>query len=294
MPVVYCIIFLSTQTKFKSFSCFFFLLEIRHLNHNMAFVSPSSTIPTPVISIQSNLGLDSGQQKNPILTRHAGHDGHPGQHDDNTHPPPLPQSSLQTTYGITEADTNLSLGFPSSWSIPNVNNPSRSLNDVNNGEPYPSSAPSSSVEPQSHSPPLTDNNFITSVNDKYEASSPHSKNHVALFSSILDLKRLNLGIVLHNSGSVVRDHLASERTFLAYVHTSLALASAGVGMVQLFKIADLIFPNSSEIPMTEESRRMQRFAVPLGILTQVLALYILFLGEWFSLLSLLGARLRQW
>ena len=36
-------------------------------------------------------------------------------------------------------------------------------------------------------------------------------------------------LLLENSGSVARDHLASERTYLAYVRTSLALASAGVG-----------------------------------------------------------------
>jgi hypothetical protein len=35
---------------------------------------------------------------------------------------------------------------------------------------------------------------------------------------------------LVNSGSVARDHLASERTFLAYVRTSLAISSMGVGM----------------------------------------------------------------
>lgn len=34
---------------------------------------------------------------------------------------------------------------------------------------------------------------------------------------------------LENSGSVARDHLASERTFLAYMRTSLALASSGIG-----------------------------------------------------------------
>ena len=34
---------------------------------------------------------------------------------------------------------------------------------------------------------------------------------------------------LLNNGSVARDHLASERTYLAYVRTSLGLASAGVG-----------------------------------------------------------------
>ena len=39
---------------------------------------------------------------------------------------------------------------------------------------------------------------------------------------------------LENSGSVARDHLASERTFLAYMRTSLAIASSGVGEYPLF------------------------------------------------------------
>ena len=39
---------------------------------------------------------------------------------------------------------------------------------------------------------------------------------------------------LENSGSVARDHLASERTFLAYTRTSLAIASSGVGESPLF------------------------------------------------------------
>jgi hypothetical protein len=40
---------------------------------------------------------------------------------------------------------------------------------------------------------------------------------------------LTLSLVLENKGNVARDHLASERTYLAYVRTSLACASAGVG-----------------------------------------------------------------
>lgn len=33
----------------------------------------------------------------------------------------------------------------------------------------------------------------------------------------------------HITGTVARDHLASERTWLTYVQTSLAIASIGVG-----------------------------------------------------------------
>lgn len=39
----------------------------------------------------------------------------------------------------------------------------------------------------------------------------------------------DVSLTLQNSGAVARDHLALERTFLAYTRTSLALASAGVG-----------------------------------------------------------------
>jgi uncharacterized membrane protein YidH (DUF202 family) len=41
--------------------------------------------------------------------------------------------------------------------------------------------------------------------------------------------KLSPSLRLENSVSVARNHLASERTFLAYVRTSLAIASAGVG-----------------------------------------------------------------
>jgi hypothetical protein len=43
------------------------------------------------------------------------------------------------------------------------------------------------------------------------------------------LRRLNPAMELVNSGSVARDHLASERTFLAYVRTSLGICSMGIG-----------------------------------------------------------------
>lgn len=43
------------------------------------------------------------------------------------------------------------------------------------------------------------------------------------------LERYKPRLILENSGSVARDHLASERTFLAYVRTSLTIASTGVG-----------------------------------------------------------------
>lgn len=61
---------------------------------------------------------------------------------------------------------------------------------------------------------------------------PTSKTHndpgqsTSLWSSVLNSTSMRL----ENTGSVARDHLASERTFLAYIRTSLAIASSGVGL----------------------------------------------------------------
>ncbi|OQE00356.1 hypothetical protein PENVUL_c053G02464 [Penicillium vulpinum] len=41
---------------------------------------------------------------------------------------------------------------------------------------------------------------------------------------------------LDNKGSVARDHLALERTFLAWMRTSLAFASIGIAVTQLFRL----------------------------------------------------------
>ncbi|KAL4806655.1 hypothetical protein BDV18DRAFT_118376 [Aspergillus unguis] len=43
---------------------------------------------------------------------------------------------------------------------------------------------------------------------------------------------------LENKGSVARDHLALERTFLAWLRTSLAFASIGIAVTQLFRLSN--------------------------------------------------------
>lgn len=43
-------------------------------------------------------------------------------------------------------------------------------------------------------------------------------------------------VQLANKGAVARDHLANERTFLAWLRTSLAFASIGVAITQFFRL----------------------------------------------------------
>ncbi|KAF8473483.1 hypothetical protein BDZ91DRAFT_714694 [Kalaharituber pfeilii] len=52
-------------------------------------------------------------------------------------------------------------------------------------------------------------------------------------------------IELENKGSVARDHLALERTFLAWLRTSLAFASIGIAVTQLFRLSAVMEPSST-------------------------------------------------
>lgn len=43
-------------------------------------------------------------------------------------------------------------------------------------------------------------------------------------------------ITVENKGSTARDHMANERTFLAWLRTSLSFITIGIGITQLFKL----------------------------------------------------------
>ncbi|EAU90834.2 hypothetical protein CC1G_13425 [Coprinopsis cinerea okayama7 len=78
-------------------------------------------------------------------------------------------------------------------------------------------------------------------------------------------------LVLLNNGSVARDHLASERTFMAYVRTSLALSSAGVAMMQLLHIG--IGPSH------ETARTLAALAIATGLLVLIIGTFRFFLVQ---------------
>ncbi|CAL1713570.1 unnamed protein product [Somion occarium] len=80
------------------------------------------------------------------------------------------------------------------------------------------------------------------------------------------LEKYNPGLTLQNSGSVARDHLASERTFLAYVRTSLTITSMGVALVQLFTIA------------ATSQENIEKYSRPLGGIIIILGLITLAIG----------------
>ncbi|OUM54157.1 hypothetical protein BVG19_g3510 [[Candida] boidinii] len=94
-------------------------------------------------------------------------------------------------------------------------------------------------------------------------------------------------LLLENKGSVARDHLASERTFLAWLRTSLSLASVGVGVTQLLKLAKEGPKNESEFqlnntgtgfPSTGTNDNLEKLNKSIGLLFIILAIICILIG----------------
>lgn len=95
-----------------------------------------------------------------------------------------------------------------------------------------------------------------------------------------NFKSLNL----KNEGSVARDHLALERTFLAWLRTSLAFASIGVAVTQLFRLnisrqnSDSGNDITTTLIINEASDRIRKLGKPLGTTFLMISIITLLLG----------------
>ncbi|KAJ7267230.1 hypothetical protein C8J57DRAFT_1510340 [Mycena rebaudengoi] len=96
--------------------------------------------------------------------------------------------------------------------------------------------------------------------DYFSASSPR-------------ISRLSVAPILENSGSVARDHLALERTFLAYVRTSLTMTFAGVALAQLLTLSERL---QDELHLILDP--FETYARPVAAASICLGLFVLCVG----------------
>lgn len=96
---------------------------------------------------------------------------------------------------------------------------------------------------------------------------------------------------LQNCGSVARDHLALERTFLAYMRTSLAIASAGVGKRpessvlsnnNTDRLLSVVYLALVQLFDTSNKTDIKKSAHPLGASLIAMGLLVLGIGEKWS------------
>ncbi|GAA5865104.1 hypothetical protein JCM3774_002132 [Rhodotorula dairenensis] len=64
------------------------------------------------------------------------------------------------------------------------------------------------------------------------------------FKSVVDWTR-GLSSQVPNTGSAARDHLAAERTVLAWLRTSMVLATVGIALAQLLRLPSTAFGSAS-------------------------------------------------
>ncbi|KAJ2899171.1 hypothetical protein MKZ38_003368 [Zalerion maritima] len=82
-------------------------------------------------------------------------------------------------------------------------------------------------------------------------------------------------IELENKGATARDHLALERTFLAWLRTSLAFASIGIAITQLFRLNTSISDGSGD---NSSMKTLRQLGKPLGSTFLGISIVILLLG----------------
>lgn len=84
-------------------------------------------------------------------------------------------------------------------------------------------------------------------------------------------------IELENKGSVARDHLAIERTFLAWLRTSLSFASIGIAVTQLFRLNTSLESEHGDNSRSN-TQTLRHMGKPLGTTFLGISILILFLG----------------
>ncbi|KAI5961379.1 uncharacterized protein KGF55_004002 [Candida pseudojiufengensis] len=140
-------------------------------------------------------------------------------------------------------------------------------------QPKPLESAESILQKQSNNTNNNNNNEERIIEEDKE------KDTRCLPIDLLDYKSLRL----ENKGSVARDHMANERTFLAWLRTSLSFITLGIGITQLFRLEKpdtKIHTTSSIIFLNNDhhSDTLKKFGKPLGGIFIIIGIITLFFG----------------
>ncbi|KAF9985352.1 hypothetical protein BGZ75_003081 [Mortierella antarctica] len=91
-------------------------------------------------------------------------------------------------------------------------------------------------------------------------------------------RRYSPSLTLENKGSIARDHLANERTYLAWLRSSLSLITVGVAITQLFRLQNTSSSTGSPTEPTPELVKVSELGRPLGGSFIALGIMFLWLG----------------
>lgn len=108
----------------------------------------------------------------------------------------------------------------------------------------------------------------------------------------------NHSLILENKGNAARDHMANERTFLAWIRTAYLLITMGIAFMQMYSIQsrarEVIYKETAyDISSQSLINSMAQIGKPLGYLTAVfsLVLIVFSLVRFYSIQSALQQRL---
>ncbi|RHZ89936.1 hypothetical protein Glove_9g281 [Diversispora epigaea] len=115
---------------------------------------------------------------------------------------------------------------------------------------------STSSTSTSHKKSTEYTNSNSNTHDDDVVNNPEKKDKNTSFKSWTKKKfdEWDPSLKLKNTASVARDHLANERTFLAWLRTSLSFISIGVAITQLFRLTSI-----------DKSHGGDKLGKPLGI-----------------------------